>query len=153
MKKDYRHIVFCVFLAAMFLFAGTGYNIVQFCCDDCKNAGTEHIAEVACASVHEHHHVCKDTAFHPDTQSKTCMHALEKGCNIDRLTVDVPSIGKNHFSFHVAHPICIELFSSMLDVARLNETTSKSGINHSPPESFVLQKGRKILCQKSVLII
>ncbi|MFV0391779.1 MAG: hypothetical protein ACK5KP_07850 [Paludibacteraceae bacterium] len=153
MKGTLPHIVFSLLLAAMFLLAGTGYNIVQFCCDDCRNAGVEHLAEVACASVHEHHHVCKDTAFPPDTQSKTCMHALEKGCNINRLTVDVPSIGKNQFSFHDIYSVYIELFGSILEVEELSEITFKSGINYSPPEDFILQKGRKILCQKSVLII
>jgi len=52
-------------LCTFFLLAGTGMNIVHYCCNNCREAGIVHVTEESCEMVHEemeeghsccHHH-------------------------------------------------------------------------------------------------
>ncbi|MFV0471114.1 MAG: hypothetical protein ACK5L7_03635 [Paludibacteraceae bacterium] len=150
MKKSLLHIIFSLLLATGFLLSGTGYNMVQYCCDDCFNAGIEHVSKTACESIHDH---ARDS-YRVKANSGICVRSSQKNCQFSRLEVDVPLIDKNSFSFTLFSQIFyIEIFSSIIDTENFNKIILISGINHSPFPNFILPNGRKILSHKSVLII
>lgn len=56
MFRRYLHIAVALFVSTFFLLAGTGYNAVHYCCDTCRAAGIEHVAEESCEAIHHHEH-------------------------------------------------------------------------------------------------
>lgn len=152
MRKSLLHIICSLLLATGFLFSGNGYNLVQYCCDDCFNAGIEHVSETTCESIHNYG--CDSYRAYANTLSSVCVRSSQKNCQFSRLELDVPLIGKNNFSFtFFSQLFYIEIFSTIIDTKNFNETILTSEINHSPSPNFVLQNGREILHYKSVLII
>lgn len=64
-----------ILLAVYFLLAGTGFNIIDYCCPTCANKGIEQVAQVSCNGIHHDHH-CSDKCKHDD------------GCQFIRCTPD-----------------------------------------------------------------
>lgn len=65
-----------IVLAVCFVWAGSGMNLVRYCCDECRQAGIEHVLNHSCDKVHHHtpHHD-QDYCHHGD------------GCTFTRLEV------------------------------------------------------------------
>ena len=65
-----------IVLAGCFVWAGSGMNLVRYCCDECRHAGIEHVLNHSCDKVHHHtpHHD-QDYCHHGD------------GCTVTRLEV------------------------------------------------------------------
>lgn len=65
-----------IVLAVCFVWAGSGMNLVRYCCDECRQAGVEHVLTHSCDRVH--HHV-------PCHSADCCHHG--DGCTFTRLEV------------------------------------------------------------------
>lgn len=72
MRKRGLQIV-VVLLAVCFVWAGSGVNYVRYCCNDCRQAGIEHVL----------HHACDDVHHTPCHHADACQHA--DGCTLLRL--------------------------------------------------------------------
>ncbi len=154
MQTKKPHIILSIFLSALFLIGGTGYNVVHYCCDDCKNAGINKVAEMSCASIHETHCHDENTDHEHCAKSGECDNLLHKSCGIERLVVDTPSMQKSFGEMPDYSLLAVDLDADFLvEMAVFAETTIQTELNHSPPEIYFPHKGRTILCQKSVLII
>ena len=144
-------------LAGFFLFAGSGMNIVNYCCDVCAEHGIEEVAENSCSALHHHESdCCESSAAHVDNShedmacSNTSHHP--NGCHVLRLNVETPTIVvDNQFKTNFTG---IQLFIStaFLLVNFSTDNGANQFIAHSPP-NFSLPSGREILSNKSVLII
>lgn len=153
MKPNWLHITFSLLFSALFLLAGTGYNVVQFCCNDCEKAGIETVAETSCMSIHEHHCHDEATTHEHSEEMMACVHELHKSCDLKRLSVDVPSMHNPNYEFTDYSLVVIDLDNFTPEIPQIAEAISETRFIHSPPEIFIPLKGRQILCQKSVLII
>lgn len=152
MKTPVSHIITSIFLSAIFLFAGTGYNLIHYCCSTCADAGIEKVAEMSCEGVHHHHHTGFEHHSHL-TDKSVCITTTEDGCGITRLMVDIPAIGSeknqivNFLLFNVDFKELNQQLFADLDLSQPVQ-------NLSPFADFpVPLDGREILVQKAVLLI
>lgn len=153
MKNNILYTTLALLFSAIFLIAGTGYNIVHFCCNDCEKAGIETVAETSCMSVHEH--FCHDefTEHQHGEDAMACVHELSKGCDLERLTVDVPSIQMPDYDFLDYSLLTAEtgnLFAAMLS---FEDFSQEIDISHTFPDIPIYTEGRQILSKNSILRI
>lgn len=153
MKRTFLHIIISVFLSAMFLYAGTGYNLTHYCCNDCKNAGMEAVAEMSCESIHEQHCHDANTTHEHSKVTHACFHTLTKGCDVERLTVDIPSIQKPNQELTDYALIVSDLDDFQISLSLPGDIALENKSFHTPQKIPVPLLGRLILSHKSVLII
>lgn len=147
--------LFSILSAFYFVFAGTGYNIVDYCCDDCASEGIDFVAHHSCATVHhEKSHDCCDFynekyANDHKAHFQTSSHA--NSCQIVRVQLDDYSVSEKIANTNNT--------SEDLFVGYAEDITIGHDIyNHvyqafySPPD-LPASSGREILANKSVLII
>lgn len=148
--------LFSALSACYFMFAGAGYNIVDYCCDDCAREGIEFVAHHSCATVHhENHHDCCDinneTPVEDPHQAHIQTHSHGKGCQIIRVELnDFPVINIMAVANLNFDHLFIDNFSDTF--ASHTITALVSHRYYSPPD-IPLLSGRDILVNKSVLII
>lgn len=159
MKTSFLHIVVSLLFAGIFLFAGTGYNIIQYCCQDCEAENVEMAVRMPCKHAHEQHHSdhVNQTCHQCDNQSYEdadhCVCDLDLSCNVERLTVDVPSI-----EIPYKGVVDYQLIYSELDVLYTSESLFaeaelKKEQLYEPSKIPICREGRQILSQISILII
>ncbi len=79
MKRIVHHIS-SVLMLAVFLYVGTGFNVYDYCCDACRNAGSAVFTTTSCAEVH-HDHDCGD---------KSCGHVPHGATHSDKPGINMP---------------------------------------------------------------
>lgn len=148
--------LFSVLSACYFIFAGTGYNIVDYCCDDCAREGIEFVAHHSCATVHhENHHDCcdinKETPVEDPHQAHIQTHSHGKGCQIVRVQLDDFSVIDKIALVNLLPDNLFINYSS--DIFAVHNTTASATHSFYSPPDIPLLSGRDILVNKSVLII
>lgn len=151
-------IILSIVFAVYFLFAGTGFNIISYCCNTCAQHGVEaivvqklsaikHADEQNCCQTEEpEHKACSDK--HPDfTQTDNC-------CGIKRLSVDTPSheikiFQTDNRQLDLFGYCCVE--SNLFDYRALLLCRKLAIVD--PPPCELLLTGRDILAFHSVLLI
>lgn len=98
MKSYSKLMQLTAFLGVVyFLLAGTGYNIVDYCCDSCEMVGIEYVSHHTCHDIH--HTNDASTVFanfeFPDTNhSSSCCEqkstTAESSSSIVQKSVDIP---------------------------------------------------------------
>lgn len=154
-KHTFSHIIFSYLLALLFFFAGTGYNLVIYCCSDCKKAGMDTVAATSCECIHHHHHhangeVHADHDVPPHLCDFLAHH--QKSCEFQRLTVDTPTFSNAVFNFDEVHFPTMILFA----VAVPDFSPQESAPLHYlplPPNLSPPLTGREILAEHSLLLI
>ena len=156
MKVLLQHI-FSLFFGLYFLLAGTGFNIVKYCCNSCEEQGIENIALHSCEAVHHHESSCCNDLenHHAETQDLACENPTHhpETCHMLRLKVEIPVI-TSAFELKSIENFDFNLFACTLnhsfDTVSPLETTNT---NLPPPDELLYLAGREILSTKSVLII
>ena len=144
--------------------AGTGYNIIHYCCGACESKGIEYIAHHSCGDVHHemnvdycqsghnhqvNNHQLGDFILIMDADAETCDG---DHCEIKRIQLDDFSPSQNqHISSLDIDYLTLEFLETCLFYISENEYDIPSFAN--PPPDFSLANGREILCEKRVLII
>ncbi|MFZ4581470.1 MAG: hypothetical protein ACOYM7_02360 [Paludibacter sp.] len=154
MKNRANHII-ALLLALFFLVAGSGINVVKFCCDICSEHGIEEVALKSCSSFHHHERDCCKTSNSHDCDTDSDMACSDishqtNGCHILRLKVETPVLvdGAAEFVFPTDFLAVFHFIHADLVLCAENEILP----THSPP-NYIFPSGREILSQKSVLII
>jgi len=151
-------IILSIVFAVYFLFAGTGFNIISYCCNTCAQHGVEaivaqklseikHADEQNCCQPEEpEHNACSDN--HPDfTKADNC-------CGIKRLSVDIPSheikiLQTDNHQFDLFG--CCFVESKLFDYSALLLWHKLATAD--PPPCKLLLTGRDILAFHSVFLI
>ncbi len=151
MKRFLLHIISFV-LAAYFLIAGSGFNLIDYCCNGCRNAGIEYVVTHSCFDVHSHEgDACCSTQHQNDEHSVSITHSHADHCSVNRFNVETPTVSAfSHF-----HPgDFFKLVIAMVEVNDLMiETTVTENFHLKFPPPLLTSTGRNILSLKSVLII
>lgn len=143
--------------------AGSGFNIIYYCCGACESKGIEYIAQYSCHEVHEDENIdCCGSTYHSsdlsvdyiifsDLELKSC-DSNSNHCDVKRIQFDDFSISKtlNASLFPTDFQTITFLESFFLLSPSIDNSISY--LANSPPR-FSLLEGRDILCKKAVLII
>ena len=160
MKKVFRQILAYI-CAVYFLTAGTGFNMIHYCCEGCAVEGIEAVAGRSCEAVHheqncghEDDSCCGHDAScrHEDKACSDTDHQAE-GCHLWRMQTDVPSV-IDSMSDSSAEFEKMTAFPQML-FALFPENKIQAGHqpDFSPPDDVPLCSGRDILTYHAVLLI
>lgn len=161
MRHSALNISISLFLSALFLFAGTGFNIIQFCCHDCEVETTESVIELSYAFEHEchnHHHsneveTLATQHFHDKSHARHCSLEFHKGYVLERITVDTPIISIPTKVITPYNFICFSIFDSFTTATALLSLEEIHTNFHYTFTDPVNLEGREILAQSSILII
>jgi len=142
--------LFIVVSAAYFMFAGTGYNVVNYCCQTCAQEGIEAVATNSCNAIHQHLHSTNHAKQNNDIACSNINHH-PGGCHLLRLTIDTPSV-QTTSEVIVSTIIHRNLFYTTVNLR--NEIPSISCIKTiQPPDGYFLSSGREIITFHAVLLI
>jgi len=154
MKRYFQHIT-SFLLAIYFLIAGLGFNIINYCCNGCRDAGIEYVAEHSCFAVHRHEgDVCCSTNHHSnDDKEKTysITHSHADHCSVNRYNVETPTVSA---STQILSGQIFTFVATLIDVNKFVSIASETEnhyLNFPPP--LLTSSGRNLLSLKSVLII
>ena len=136
--------------AAYFLFAGTGYNVVNYCCQTCAQEGIEAVATNSCNAIHHHLHSTNHAHQNNDIACSNINHH-PTGCHLLRLNIDTPSVQTTREAIVSTINHC-NLFFTTLNL--LNEIPANTCIKTiQPPDGYFLSSGREIIIFHAVLLI
>jgi len=142
--------MFTFFSAAYFLFAGVGYNVVNYDCSSCAEAGIEEIAYRSCNAVH-HHDSNKEASHQQDDLTCSNINHQPDGCHLLRLKVDIPSVqtvqGISDYKINYFH-----LFYTFVDLLHEPDEITHHNLQ-LPPDFYAQSSGREILALHAVLLI
>ena len=157
--KVFKQIL-TILCVCYFLIAGSGYNLVRYCCNGCANEGIEAVANKSCETIHhEHEHESNSCCNNQRTstyqrEDVSCSDVSHQtaGCHIWRLQTDVPAIVPvmvvTSFGFDVAINFPQTILSILYKQALLSAQPAFSPFDNVLPHS-----GRDILTYHAVLII
>lgn len=155
MKKILRNII-ALGLALFFFLAGSGMNIIKYCCNICSEHGIEEVAANSCNAFHDHEESCCSADVHEyevqDDMTCTITTHHPEGCHLLRLNVETPTLALDKLIEKITTSVIVILFTQLHDILLAGNFVSTQITDFSPPE-FVFQSGRQILTAKSVLII
>lgn len=151
MKALIRNIISLAF-GLYFLLVGTGFNVVNYCCDVCEVEGIEAVAVESCHSIHQHETSCCD---HVETEDIVCtdLQHHPDACHLTRLSVEISPLSSvlelnsnSNFEIILFAYIQNNFFETCLaDDAILYKLP--------PPDEILLLNGRDILAAHAVLLI
>lgn len=161
----YLHYISALFFAGYFLLAGTGYNVINFCCNHCEDAGIDYLVQHSCEELHHNDSSCCDhdasvsekqtelpNYLHIsriETEGNTCF--ADRHCEIKRINLSefAPFSESHSTTVPDIAQVDVKFVSTyLLDIQKLQLCT----LDFPPPELFSTT-GRDILTAKQVLII
>lgn len=151
MKTIIQNIVVTYF-GLYFLIAGMGFNVVNYCCEQCEDEGIESVALNTCEAVHHHQ---SDCCNHESTEDVACsdLNHHPNSCHMMRLRVEVPPIA-SAIQLKFNTNFVVILFAVAQNLLIESQNVSKFLVSALPPPDNVLcHDGREILTSKAVLII
>ena len=154
MIRYFQHIT-SFLLATYFLIAGSGFNIINYCCNGCRDAGIEYVAAHSCSDVHRHEGdvCCSTNHYSNDNKDNTysLTHSHADHCSVNRFNVETPTLSVNN------QILTGQIFSFVAIVFEANKFVSIASeteiyyLKFPPP--LLTSSGRNLLILKSVLII
>jgi len=150
MKAKPIKYFFVLLSAAYFLFAGTGYNVVNYCCQTCANEGIETVATSSCTTVHNHTHSNDHNLQNGDMSCSDVNHQPAT-CHLLRLSIDIPAFQTTQELSAATINSCNLFYTSVLFLI-VNPEIETQNIVH-PPEGYFLSSGREIITYHAVLLI
>lgn len=157
LKKALKYI-FTTLSVFYFLFVGTGYNIAQYCCGDCAEAGVEIFTGLNCSTVHHEEETCCE-ADHAQAmipvqvftdQSTDQLCHTDNTCELVRVETDVFSVNSRVEASQLdLSPLLYAYFETLQGTIPENIIVPLV----LPPPDILLTTGRSILTHKAVLLI
>jgi len=154
MKLNSLFIQFTSLLAAIyFVLAGTGHNVVDYCCNSCESVGIEFLTHNSCGDVHHaDEHPAGATGCcstnKPPSGSMGC--PVEGKCEVKRLQLD---------NYSLSPVVQLQESENIIERALFTDNSLlfscfdlKAPLYYPPPEQ-ISQTGRFILSLKSILVI
>ncbi|MDD3322450.1 MAG: hypothetical protein PHS59_13505 [Paludibacter sp.] len=135
-----------------FLIAGTGFNVVNYCCNLCEKEGVE-------AVIIESKHIQRDhemSCCNDDLSSeKTCdnLQHHSNSCHLTRYSVEISPIS-SILELKTATDFQLILFLNVQNrISEVLNNNIDSEFELPPPDKKLLKKGRDILTTNAILLI
>lgn len=149
LKRSVTYLFSAAF-ALFFLLAGTGVNIVRYCCAACAAEGIVHVAESSCTAVHHHHTdaipcACGD---HEDMGCSNINHHPD-GCHLLRFKVDQPVVAEV-FTLPLAVAVHVLFF---IEQFQLLPTITEIAVSEFPENSSIYAHGCIVPIRNRSLLI
>ncbi len=159
------HYISTLFFAGYFVLAGTGYNVINYCCNYCEKAGIEYVVHHSCQEVHYDDASCCD---HGDAHAEDQREAKngfqfpnlpvtgegcfdDKHCEIQRVNLSEFVTFSGSLTTSVPEVALIKVFFVS---SYLKDIPNKHLVRQFfPPPEILASTGRDILTTKQVLII
>lgn len=166
MKRKFVTYLFSGVSALFFMLAGTGFNVIQYCCNNCEEHGINYVSQHACQddshnempqgcckTLPNDHSLYNFQMLNTEPETTAPDKCGEDGCSVQRLMLDVfaPAFPLSiaDVSFHNA---LFVLFDNRLFIPGSDAPVFSE--NPDPPGFLALfNQGRFVLCRKSVLLI
>jgi len=145
--------ILSILFSLYFLFAGTGFNIIDFCCECCKkHAGIELLANQHCNPLSETKDHCCEPEHKHNSETDSNEHHCAKQCQVTRLQVEIPEFSTENVSTY-SSLILKQIFitDNSLIFGKLSSEFNPQNIDFSPPKIHFT--GRDVLICKAVLLI
>ena len=144
--------MFSIFFGIYFLIAGLGFNVINYCCQNCAANGIEAMKTHSCDLSHKQEEKsCCDDSFN-EFSNFIELNQPEECCHLERLHVDISTLVVR---FEFAGQLLV--FSNLFiveDVFKLQKTDSfKLQADIFSPPNLPYPSGREILTLKAVLLI
>lgn len=143
MMKKTVHIFLSFLLIVSVVYGGSGINIYQFCCDECRSNGLSSITQNECCEIHHHHHLgglITHYEFASEDVGDVCKitHNHDEECSVQHLGVTWNVIKASSDFVKV---MCVDLSHNLLatnlvgSVHDVTDSASPPGISSSqkPP--------------------
>jgi hypothetical protein len=164
MIRKHLKYLFSAVSGIFFLFAGTGYNIIEYCCDECAHHGIEYLTEHSCSAVHHHNEGMGCCTHNEQTDQHHHFKMLElsgekvlctegSSCKVERISLNdyTPSTSlqiQPHFHYISA------FIQSVLILNNADILTSHISFKPDPPGYLAFFcSGREVLSKNAVLLI
>ncbi len=148
-KKGLKYIVSIIF-TTYFLLAGTGINIIKYCCDSCAEAGIETLAKGLCEDVHRHSPILKNNHQSNDIACSNIEHQ-PSSCHLLRLFIDTPSVVSKMSTTDITIN-SVDLFCAIENNLTQRPLFATLSI-FPPPDYSFFTSGREIITFHAVLLI
>jgi hypothetical protein len=161
MARSILTYLFSGFSALFFLLAGTGFNIIHYCCNNCEAHGIEYASKEGCN--HNNHQTkedgcCKtldnDESLYDfgtlNTDSEDC---CKDGCTIERYQLELFAPAT---TINLANQYAQVDYQVFFDIHQALISCNSPILKEKPdPPGYIanFNQGRSILCRKSVLLI
>jgi hypothetical protein len=154
--KLLRYILSVAF-ALYFLLAGTGLNIIRYCCDSCAKTGIAAMVITQTENKQENQQDCCDmeapTGHDDPSQQLNQINQDENCCSFRHLTVDTPTNGAYTFHFDIKQFQNFNLFCFVIPALTLQLQQNDLFKDKNPPPQKLIISGREILSLHAVLLI
>ncbi len=150
MKRFLLYIISLI-LAGYFFIAGDGFNVVDFCCDGCRNAGIDEVINSCIVENENHEDACCKIHNDKNEEDESLHHFHAEKCSFYHFSIETPTITTHHLKIF---PENIQLFVINFQIQNIliSDISTTSIMANKPPE-LTLTTGRSILSHKSVLLI
>lgn len=149
--KTYTHNILAVFFGLYFLVVGTGFNVVDYCCNSCEDEGVE---ALIVESMNELSHGEMSCCESEETEETSCNNLdYSNSCELTRLSLEPTPISQV-LQLNKDYSFSILLFGNLQGRSyEVFDYKSDSNYHLPPPEKALFLQGREILTAKSVLLI
>ncbi|VBB43405.1 hypothetical protein TRIP_D120072 [uncultured Paludibacter sp.] len=154
MRNSFVHTVLSLLLAIFFLFAGTGYNLIHYCCTGCNESGMMSMSGCSSADNKED----EDSGFNKtpvyydfQINAQNFANHHKNSCEFKRVSVETPTFPNFNIN-KVNIPFSVHLFAYFVSVNILPAPEYVLQPTHPPNFPFKFS-GREILAQHSILLI
>lgn len=149
--------ILSVAFALYFLLAGTGLNIIRYCCDSCAETGIAAMVITQSENKQEKQQECctmETATSHDDpTQQLNQINQDENCCSFKHLTVDTPTNGAYAFHFDIKPLQNFNLFCFVIPAFAQQLQQNNLFKDSNPPPQKLFISGREILSLHAVLLI
>lgn len=142
-----------VLFGLYFLIAGTGFNVLNYCCNLCEDEGIEVVIVEAKRIQHDRTDTmsCCNPDMHNDNTNQYLQYSSP--CQLTRYSVDISPLS-SFFKLKIDSISTLILFTNVqLRIFETKFTNTDSRFRIPPPDQLKLQSGREILAANSVLLI
>ena len=149
--KTFTHNILTVFFGLYFLVAGTGFNVVNYCCNSCEEEGVEALIVESINELSQGEMSCCKSEQVDETSCNNLGN--NDSCELNRLSLEPTPLSpvlqlKKDCSFRIL--LFSDIQGRLFEAFKFN---SDSNYHLPPPEKALLLQGREILTAKSVLLI
>ncbi len=153
MKRIFQQIL-SIAMLILFLYVGMGFNVYDYCCESCANAGSSVFTTTSCEEVHHNHHCTDHHCHHVPATEPIPADCDSYSSHSDHCSVERYTITQTYTSVrNVVAPAVLEYFALSVSEFGTSVAENNTTISYFAKIPPPLPSGRDILLASAILII